>query len=489
MHDRRSPRARAAGTPRWLVALFAGTLATLTPRAVWADTPQPTGVQAQAPALFRIFLKDGTALASFGEFARVGERVIFSLPLGGHDQLATVASNEVDWERTDRYTDAVRAAHYASTRGETDYAAMSTHVAGLLTEIAKRPDSPSEQLRLAGEARRLLVDWPRDHFGYKADEVRQTLGVLDEVIAGLRARGGSGSSFDLSLVAGAATPPPVALIDPPSLQESIAQALRLAMLAESPAERISLLRSVEAALDDAAPGTAAGSAGTSALPESWKVLTRTRVRDALADEMRTDGAYAALVTSTLASADKKVANADVHGLSDLREDLRRRDERLGHKRPEQMQALLATLDKRLDAARRLRLARDQWTVQVELVRAYEKAVKPSMKTLASQTSMLNDIRALAGPSMRALTRVETRLESQAAALKVIAAPGNLQAAHTSLISAWQMAHAAVQQRKRAVAENNMALAWNASAAASGALMLLDQARAELARLLKAPETP
>jgi hypothetical protein len=219
------------------------------------------------------------------------------------------------------------------------------------------------------------------------------------------------------------------------------------------------------------------------------VSTRVQVRDALADEMRTEGAYTALVMSTLASADKKVASADVHGLSDLRDELRKRDERLGRKRPEQMQALLATLDKRLDAARRLRLARDQWTVRVERVRVYENAVKPAMKLLAGQTSMLNDIRALAGPSMRALTRVEARLQTQAAALKGIAAPGELQAAHTSLISAWQMAHAAIQQRKRAVTENNMALAWNASAAASGALMLLDQARAELARLLKAPETP
>jgi hypothetical protein len=101
--------------------------------------------------------------------------------------------------------------------------------------------------------------------------------------------------------------------------------------------------------------------------------------------------------------------------------------------------------------------------------------------------VLNDIRALAGPSMQTLTRVEGRLESQRALLKAITAPVDLQAAHASLVSAWQMAEAAVQQRKRAINQNNMSLAWNASAAASGALMLLDHARDELTRLMKAPE--
>jgi hypothetical protein len=237
-------------------------------------------------------------------------------------------------------------------------------------------------------------------------------------------------------------------------------------------------------LNEAAPAGA-----TPAAPENWKVSARAQVRQALAEETRLDGAYGALVTSTLASADKKLASADVHGLADLRADLQNRDEKLGRKRPAQMQALLATLDQRLDAARRLRLARDQWEIKSETFRAYEKAVKPSIKMLASGTDVLNDIRALAGPSMRVLTRLEGRLASQRGALKGIPAPGDLQTAHTSLISAWQMAEAAVQQRKRAIVDNDVKVAWNASAAASGAMMLLDHARDELLRLLKAPEPP
>jgi len=486
MHDRRSTRG-------WSAGLLSLTLIVALLGCGEARADQPP---ANAPALFRIFLKDGTALASYGEFARVGERVIFSLPLGtGREQLASVGAGEIDWARTDSYSHAVRAAHYAATRGEADYAKMSAHVAELLTEIAQMSDLP-EQVKLAGEARRLLVEWPKDHFGYKADEVRQTLGVLDEVIAGLRSRAGQGS-FDLSLVSGAAPPPAVPLLDPPSLQESITQALRLATLADSPAERIALLRDVQVVLDDPAWASATTSAAAavsgaetgSALPESWRTLTREKVRDALAGEARTDRDYASLVSSALASADRKVARADVRGLTDLRGDLQKRDERLGRKRPEQMQALLATLDQRLDAARRLRLARDQWALKSTAFRAYQKSVKPSMDLLTRGERLLNDIRALAGPSLDTLTRFETRLDSARPALRSVEVPADLRDAHASLVSAWQMTEAAIRQRKRAIVENKIAVAWDASAAAAGALMLFDHARTELARMMKAPEIP
>ena len=200
------------------------------------------------PTLFRIFLKDGTALASYGEFARVGDRVVFTMPLG------EIASSSRRWARA-RSTGrgpmaiptAVRAGHYAATQGESDYAMMSTRIARALTEIAQGTN-PNDQLRQAQEARHELAEWPSRHFGYKADEIRETLGVLDEVIAGLRAKA-SGTRFDISLVAGSVPPPAVPLLAKPSLQDSIAQVLRLATLADSPAERVELLRSADAALD------------------------------------------------------------------------------------------------------------------------------------------------------------------------------------------------------------------------------------------------
>ena len=48
--------------------------------------------------------------------------------------------------------------------------------------------------------------------------------------------------------------------------------------------------------------------------------------------------------------------ADVKGMEKLLRNLLRQDDRLGRQRPRETAALLATLDLRLDAARRLRLA-------------------------------------------------------------------------------------------------------------------------------------
>src|SRR5512136_2955799 len=79
---------------------------------------------------YRIFLTDGTPLLSFGEFARANGRVVFTVPIGPASnpdalQVVSLPDSAVDWERTDRYTDAVRHHQYATTRGEEDYAALT----------------------------------------------------------------------------------------------------------------------------------------------------------------------------------------------------------------------------------------------------------------------------------------------------------------------------------------------------------------------------
>ena len=61
--------------------------------------------------LFRVFLVDGTTLVSYGEYARVADRVVLSLPLGGTPaaprlQLLSIPATSVDWDRTDAYADA-----------------------------------------------------------------------------------------------------------------------------------------------------------------------------------------------------------------------------------------------------------------------------------------------------------------------------------------------------------------------------------------------
>src|SRR5260221_11776261 len=85
-----------------------------------------------AQALLRVFLTDGSALVSFGEPARVGDRVVFSMPvaLGPAAPLSLVnlPAARVDWERTSRYAATARQMRYLETQGEIDYAALSNGI-------------------------------------------------------------------------------------------------------------------------------------------------------------------------------------------------------------------------------------------------------------------------------------------------------------------------------------------------------------------------
>src|SRR5712692_3855732 len=78
-------------------------------------------------ALFRVFLKDGSTLVSYGEFARVRDRLVFSMPLDPAPETnpllhpVTINADRVDWDRTNRYADSERSAHYIATRAERDY--------------------------------------------------------------------------------------------------------------------------------------------------------------------------------------------------------------------------------------------------------------------------------------------------------------------------------------------------------------------------------
>ena len=154
----------------------------------------------------------------------------------GELHLATVPASQVDWERTERYALALRAQSYAVTRGEADFARLSDEVARTLNAIASMKD-PAERLAHAETARRTLSSWPGAHFGYRAVEVREILGMLDEVIIDLRSAAGlPGTS--LALIA----PPPVLpdepLLPPPTDAEIAEQLLTAADLAATPAERL-----------------------------------------------------------------------------------------------------------------------------------------------------------------------------------------------------------------------------------------------------------
>ena len=73
----------------------------------------PQARAASEATLFRIFLRDGTSVVSYGEFARLDGQVVFSMPAGGSAddprlQVVTLPDATIDWFRTDQYVAAAR---------------------------------------------------------------------------------------------------------------------------------------------------------------------------------------------------------------------------------------------------------------------------------------------------------------------------------------------------------------------------------------------
>jgi hypothetical protein len=432
------------------------------------------GAQDPPPPIFRIFLMDGSQLVSYGEFARVGGRVVFSVPVGEirrtpRLQVIGLPEEAIDWAKTDEYALAVRAKRYAESRGEEDFAILTGHVTVALNDLVAEPN-PARRLAMAQEARKNLAAWPAANYGYKADEVSRLVALFDDAIAELSAAAGQ-SSVNLSLVAMTAPPPPLTVLPDPDVKATFDMAYAAATRATDPDERTALLSSLSEDLRHA-PAT-----------DPWAVDLRRRIDTALAAEVRTDKAYSGLVTSTLRQARERVARADVTGLQAMISRVLRQDDALGRRRPGAVAGLLAALDAQLDEARKMRLAQDAWLLRQSGIKAYREAIDAPIERLNSFRKWLESIRALAGPDPRFLTPLAERARIGHLELMAVTPPPEAQSAHNLLASALHLTRHAASLRRAAVSSGDMKVAWDASAAAAGALSLADRATDELQQLL------
>jgi hypothetical protein len=439
--------------------------------------------RADETSLLRVFLLDGTTLTSFGEYARVGDRIVFSMPLGAAPdgtprlQLVSLRAQGVDWTRTDAYREAARSAHYAAAQGESDFALMTGDVARVLNEIALAAD-PAHRLRLAEQARAQLAEWPATHHGYRAKDVREIAALLDETISDLRAAAG-GNQVELSFIANVEPPAPVRLLPAPTPAEVIAQALSIAEMTDVPADRLAMLRNTIAFID----GTTG--AGSDVPLQRARDFAQAR----LDRELDADRRYTGLARRLTAQAAAYAGDADVRGVERVIARVERLDEQLGRQRPDDVRSLVASLQVQLDSARRLRLARDRWRLRRAGYRSYSRFVKSPLAQLDLMRQGLQDIRTLAGPGTETLNRLTQRAAQATRELRGVIPPPDLASIHALFQSACHMAAAAVETRLKAVASGNMTTAWNASAAAAGSLMLLARARDELDRHLAPPRQP
>jgi hypothetical protein len=437
----------------------------------------PASAAADA-TLLRLFLADGTALVSYGEFARLEDRVIFSMPVGGTRdaprlQVITIPEGAVDWARTDRYTASARYQQYAATRGEADFARLSADVARVLNEVALTTE-PQRALQIAEQARRTLADWPHAHYGYRQKDVREIVGLLDEAISDLRATAGVGE-FDLTFVATPAEVPLEPLLGMPSPREIVGQLIAVSKLAERSSERIALMQTALALLVNSKPPIPGADRLRSAIDAEIRL------------ELRIDDQYSRLSKRWLENSAKAAASARVRDLEKALERIARDDKRLGGKRPEVIQALNASVTSYLDTARRLRLLRDQWLLRRAVYREYESTVSSNVMQLVKAQPALDAIKRLDGPSPSQLANLRFRLQGGAERLRRFVVPPEVRDAHDLLIGSWQFAENAVRTRQEAIGSGDLSAAWRASSAAAGALMMLSRLQGELRALLEPPQ--
>ena len=453
---------------RWLLRIFV--LASL------ALVPLPAAEA--APTLFRIFLTDGSDVVSYGEYARVGDDVIFSMAVGqaGDEprlQLVTLPVAKVDWNRTERYSDSARAEHYASARGDEDFAQLSNEVARVLNDIALSTDRP-RALALAQQAHDVLAKWPADHYHYRESEVRDILSIIDSAIAGLR--GEPVSRFELALIATSNDISSEPLKGTPSPDGQVAQLVHVAGLMPRAADRVALLHAALSLLEESSASLAPAAA------TSMRNAITTRIDH----EKDVDAKYARMSQRLTGEASRAAEAARAADVERVLSQVAVEDRRLGGERPETVQALRALLEAQLADAQRLRLLRDQWIVRRKAYQDYQRRVGPKMMQLVTAQSQLEAIRRLDGPAPDRLVTLKKRLAGGADRLQRLDIPPDLRSIHELLVGAWRFAENATAARYDAVTTGNVSTAWTASSAAAGSLMLLSRAQTDLQTLLEIP---
>ena len=426
--------------------------------------------------LFRLYMLDGSVLTSYGEFARVEDSVVFSMPVGGsleepRIQVTSVKAALVDWPRTEKYSASARFQRYAETRGEEDFRILSNEVAVALNDIALSANR-QQALTLAEGVRRMVADWPRSHFGYRQNEVREILSVLDQAISSLRAAAGA-TSFELSLVAMAEAPDLEPVASMPTARQQLDEIFYVASKSRG-SEKVALLQS-----------------GLAVLSESAAVLSdaselRRKAESQIRQELATDRKYSSLSERTITQAKTYASRAGISDLERLISRMPKEDAKLVNQRPEMMDALNTAVQSQLFAARRLRLQRDQWLLRQSAYREYQRSVGSSILFLVKNQNSLEAIRGLEGPPPDRLLALRQQLSGGAARLERLRTPDYLRSTHELLIGAWRFAENATRARYEAIEKANADAAWEASSAAAGALMMLGRAQAEIRALLEPP---
>ena len=156
----------------------------------------------------------------------------------------------------------------------------------------------------------------------------------------------------------------------PTPAEAIAQAIAVAKATDVAADRVSILRTVIAAIDNPQNCRACSLGATGSPLGDPRPSTRS---------CASNRSYAELGAAMLKRASSAAGRADVRAVQGVLEAVVRKDAELGRKRPDEINALIEQVRAQLDAARRLRLARDQWAERAGGFRSYMKSWRRSSR--------------------------------------------------------------------------------------------------------------
>jgi hypothetical protein len=427
--------------------------------------------------VFRVFLKNGTALACWGEYARVGDQLVLTVPIGRGPRAAyefvSLPVSAVDLDKTERYAEAVRAQQFAATRGKAEFAALNERLADQLASISLIPD-PQQRLAVAENARQQLIDWAATSHGYRAREVQQLLRLFDAAIINLRVALGQ-SQFSISLSGGTTPPPPVKLRAAPTTRETVDLALKAAMAVNSLDIRKNLLRRARTTV--------------AVLPADDRIANE--LRASIAREwtkaLRTESAYLRLDLDVRRLVDRAVDRGDVIAIDALRERVTRTDRLLGGQRPEIVIPLVELLDRERDRAAEQRLVLDSWEARRSELVEYQNDVEGLLKSMDSLGATLTAIKLMSGPPLTSLVMDQRQTEAMVAEFRQLKPPEDASTAHLLIGLAIEQTDAAVRTRRQAVETRQMSAAREASAAAGDAQTRLVQGKAALRAALEPPK--
>jgi hypothetical protein len=425
--------------------------------------------------VFRVFLTDGTALASWGEYARVGDALILTLPVGTGSkrtyEFASIPVDRVDLERTEAYAEAIRAAQFAAARGGVEYAELRERIKQQMAAVPLLPQH-SERVAAAESARQQVLDWAATSHGYQADAVQDLVRTLEARIIELRAAAGE-STFSLNLRAATLPPAPPTLMAVPTAAETV----RLAM------------KAAEATADDDVRRQLIARASAGA--QAFRGTTGTELRAAAAalrgEQARVDRAYKTLDIDLRLAAARAAAAGDPRAVDALRAEARRADREYGGRRAGVMTGLLGALDNYYDAAALRRLTLDAWEASRETLISYRAAIAPVLDGLQALAPMLEAVQDLVGAPVTDLVRAQQQTVGLTRMFATIDTPEGAGAVRVAIAKALERAEFSLRARQQAVADRSLETARLAGTAAGEAFVQIEAARAALNEMLNPPK--